>query len=180
MSTIVEEGECERIQPASFLSVEEGARAHDAWVASLSERAACFRALGEHGTACTSSLHAHQRPSLGASAWGPGQLQRGAGDEAEQPLPAECPAAAGGGRASHAAGQDESAAPVHRSPAASTERGSKADWAQYVGVYYDEGRSATNPFRAQIRFGFKSYLYQICSCSAAEAAARAHDAIKRA
>jgi hypothetical protein len=128
-SAIMEEGECEKIQPASFLSAEEGARALDAWVASMSERAACFRALSEHGTACASSPHAHQRPSWGASTWGPGQLQRGNGAEAEQPMAAECTAAARGGRANHAAAPVDIAAAVRRSPAAATERGSKADCA---------------------------------------------------
>jgi hypothetical protein len=169
------EGEGERIQPASFLSAEIGARAHDAWVASMAERSARNQALSEHGTACAPNTDADQRPSLGVSAWGLGQQLRGDADEGEQPMAAECAAAAGGGRASHAAGPVESAAANHRAQTAAAERGGKADCAQYVGVYYHKHKSATNPFYAHIRFGSKDF--HICSCVTAEAAARAYDAI---
>jgi hypothetical protein len=169
------EGEGEGIQPASFLSAEEGARAHDAWAARMTERAARFQALGLHGTACALSTDADQRPSLGVSAWGPGQQRRGDADEGGQPMAVECTAAAGGGRASHAAGPVESAAANHRAQTAAAERGGKADCARYVGVYYRQ--SPINPFYAYIRLGSKQY--HICGCATAEAAARAYDAIAR-
>jgi hypothetical protein len=171
------EGEGEGIQPASFLSAEEGARAHDAWAARMAERAARFQALSEQGTACALSPDADQRSSLSASAWGQGQQQRGDADEGEQPMAAECTAATGGGRASHAAGPAECTAVKHRAQTAAVERGSGDDCAQYVGVYYNKHQSATNPFYAHIRFGSKDF--HICSCVTAEAAARAYDAIAR-
>jgi hypothetical protein len=60
-------------------------------------------------------------------------------------------------------------------PADGTARGSKADCARYVGVYFDEHRNASNPFVAQFRF--ESSLRHICCCPTAEAAARAYDAV---
>jgi hypothetical protein len=60
---------------------------------------------------------------------------------------------------------------------AAAERGSKADCAQYVGVFYDERKSGTKPFRASIYFGSKPY--HICKCATAEAAALAYDAVAR-
>jgi hypothetical protein len=170
-ASAIVEGENKRIQPASFLSAEE------AWTASMSERADRDEALSKHGTAHAPRPHADQRPCSGALAWGQGQQQHNDANEAEQPMAAECMAAAGGGRTSHEEGLVEQAAATHRTSAAAAERGSKKDCAQYVGVFYDERKSGTKPFRANIYFGSKTY--HICGCATAEAAARAYDAIAR-
>jgi hypothetical protein len=93
-------------------------------------------------------------------------------------MAAERAAAAGGGRTRHAGRSGEGAAALLRTPAAATERCSKADeCAQYVGVFYDESKSANKRFRAYIWFASKTY--HICNCATAEAAARAYDAIAR-
>jgi hypothetical protein len=60
-----------------------------------------------------------------------------------------------------------------KAPAAGTARGSKADCARYVGVYFRERKA--NPFQASIVFTSKSY--HICYRPTAEAAARAYDAV---
>jgi hypothetical protein len=62
-----------------------------------------------------------------------------------------------------------------KAPAAGIARGSKADCAQYVGVYFAEMTNKAVPFKAQIRFKSKGLC--VCYCPTAEVAARAYDAV---
>jgi hypothetical protein len=166
----------DKIPLGSFLTAEAAARAYDRWAGATPGRALNFYASYKGSSACASRQRAALTTRLGARVHGlPQQRDDDDDDEAEQLTDSDwSDGDEDDGDETTSVERAARDSAQRKAPAAGTARASKADCAQYVGVYFEERKKAA-PFYARICF--KSKVHRICSCPTAEAAARAYDAV---
>jgi hypothetical protein len=182
-ATGTEQGE--KIPLGSFLTAEAAAPAYDRWAAATPGHALSFLAGCGRGSAPAPRQLAALATRPGAHVHG---LQQEQNDDDNYDKPEVLIVTDGQLTDFDSSDRDDDGhgptsvdrtARDHaqrKAPAAGIARGSKADYAQYVGVHFDERKKAA-PFYARIYFKLKNHY--ICYCPTADVAARAYDAVER-